>query len=158
MRVAASLALVWTMVNTPAVAGQRPMDSDGVLLASRAFDSAFARADIDSIAAMLTDDVVVLSLGGHALSLEDVVESHREMFGEREGLTMSREPTQIELGPASWRVASEQGRWTESWQQDGERVVLEGTYHTMWRQDGQRWRKSAELLVALVCEGPYCGG
>jgi ketosteroid isomerase-like protein len=146
-----------SLLLAPAGAEAQQIDDErAIASASREFDAAFSRADLDSISAMLTADVAILSVGGNALALAEVLLAHREMFAERPGMSMTREVTHIGFAPNDWGIASEQGRWVERWMQDGEEVVLSGTYATMWRRQGDRWSKSAELLIALQCEGPYC--
>ena len=55
-------------------------------------------------------------------------------------------------------VATEYGRWSETWRQDGERTEVRGTYYAIWRRGESGWRIRSEAFAALVCRGRrYCG-
>jgi len=139
------------------LAAQQSDPTAAVAQQREAFDRAFDRADLDAIAALITDDVTFISAaGGGRPGADALVENLRQMFVERPGLTVAHEAEVIELGPGPWGIASERGRWVEKWLQNGEEVTLEGAYLTLWRREEGTWRIAAELLIALYCIGSYC--
>jgi ketosteroid isomerase-like protein len=55
-------------------------------------------------------------------------------------------------------IATEYGRWQETWREDGEPTEVSGTYYAIWRRHGDVWQIRSEVFTTLVCRGPrYCG-
>jgi hypothetical protein len=56
------------------------------------------------------------------------------------------------------QVATEQGRWRETWRQDNEPTEVDGTYYAIWREHNTGWQIRAEVFATVVCRGrQYCG-
>ena len=99
-----------------AVAAQEVAPAEMIAERRLAFDHAFNRADLESLAALVTDDVSFVTVaGGNPPGAQAFLEDMRQMLAERPGLAMWHEPQAIEVGPEPWGVASERGRWVESW-------------------------------------------
>ena len=147
----------WAFLAAQGVGAQANDVASGIAERSAVFDRAFNAADLDGLAAIVTDDVTFVSVAGGGPGGRDAfLAANREMFAERPALRMFHEIETIEVGQLPWGIASERGRWTERWLQDDEEVVLEGTYLSLWRRKNGEWLKAAELLIALRCSGPYC--
>ena len=55
-------------------------------------------------------------------------------------------------------VATEYGRWVETWLQDGEPTEVSGTYYAIWRRTGAAWQIRREVFATTRCRGVrYCG-
>ena len=55
-------------------------------------------------------------------------------------------------------IASEYGRWKETWLQDGDPTEVSGTYYALWQRNGAEWQLRGEIFATLKCRGQrYCG-
>ena len=59
---------------------------------------------------------------------------------------------------AACSIATEYGRWKETWLEDGEPTEVSGTYYAIWRRNGEVWQIRSEVFATLTCRGQrYCG-
>lgn len=120
-------------------------------------NAAIARHDTAGFAAILADDLVVLSSTSRRdLSKPEHVRSMAEWFASRPDVVYRRTPDSIRVFVA-WHMASEAGRWVGSWTESDGKVVVGGRYFAKWRYRDGAWSVESETYVPEHCTGSsYC--
>lgn len=128
----------------------------GVLAARTAFNKAIADKNIDAIAAVLAEDVLLVTgtgsdiFTGRAAQLplweEDFAADHRVLY-ERTSGCVSVSP----LRP----IALETGAWRGVNTANADDFAA-GTFAAKWRVIDGAWRLEAEIYSTESCGGSYC--
>ena len=117
-----------------------------IRLARAAFNRALAERDLDTIAALLVPDVVMVTGSDSAVLAGRKAQllAWKREFAAAHPTTCVRTPESITLSPAE-PIAMEHGRW-----QGTGPLPSSGTYVAKWREAGGRWRIEAEIYVTLA--------
>jgi ketosteroid isomerase-like protein len=135
--------------------GDAPEDA---IRAARAFSNlAIARHDLDAIASVWMDDVLVL--GSTSVQLAGAEANRRfyaAQFARRSDTSWVRTPSAVSTLSA-WRVGLEEGDWSGRWTEPDGPIELRGRYMAQWVQTARGWRIQGELYVPTACAGgAYC--
>jgi ketosteroid isomerase-like protein len=129
---------------------------DAVRAQRAAFNAAIAAEDLDTIAAVLHENVLLVTgtasevFRGRAAQLA----LWQEDFAAAERAVYLRTPDCVRVSPA-FPVALESGRWRGEWQGDPARFAA-GVYSAKWRQVDGAWLLEAELFATEACGGDFC--
>ena len=119
------------------------------------FNEAIRTADIEAIAAVLAEDVVLVA-GTHSdqfLGREAQLAVWRQEFEQGDArLIYVRTPTCI-TGSSIMPMAVETGRWRGK---DPAGNHAAGRYNAKWRLIGGAWRLEAEVFMTEECGGESC--
>lgn len=122
------------------------------------FNQAIERADLEAIATLLAEDVVLITgtdsnrFSGRQAQLD----LWRDDFQSKDRLVYRRTPECIQLS-AGFPIAHELGRWRGQ-RADGGDGIVGGVYSAKWRQEGESWKVEAEVFVTDHCDGSMCSG
>lgn len=118
------------------------------------FNSALTIRDMEAIAALLHEDVVLVP-GDEAPLIQGrqaQLDAWQQIFDGMDQVTYKRAPARIDVSEDG-QLASEQGRWTGGWTQDGFKIGYVGRYFAKWRFDGLNWLIEAETFVTMKRTG-----
>ena len=136
-----------------------PVDTDEALIrAARASSNdAIARHDIEGIARLWMDDVIVL--GSTSVQIAGAEANRRfylAAFARRPDTVWVRAPSAVSVMPA-WHIGREEGDWTGRWTDPDGPVEVRGRYMAQWVHTADGWRIQGELYVPMACVGgAYC--
>jgi len=100
---------------------------------------------VADLAGIATDDVQVTTPSRVINGRKNLVRSYESLLQKR----VDRNP--------KWKFAVERGRWSESWQEQGENTEVRGSYHALWKLKDGRWRLYSQIVTPLSCTGArYC--
>jgi len=124
-------------------AAERCMDSDqarAIEAQRQSFNRAIEAADLDTIAGVLSEDVLLITGTDTDLysGREAQVELWRSDFASSERLVYVRTPECIQVSER-FPIALERGRWRGE-PKDGRSGVVQGGYSAKWRHGGDAWR------------------
>ena len=141
---------------TPVVSSkeQDPCTAEGVRDARKRFNDAIGNYDIDAIAAILDDDVVLVTGTGSDtyVGREPQLDLWRSDVTDAGSLRYLRETQEVQLSPLH-PLALESGQWTGS-AADGSEVG--GEYSAKWRCANTGWSLEAETFMTTRCSGSLC--
>lgn len=125
--------------------------------ARAASNLAIAKQDIDGIASVWMQDVLVLtSTSVQLLGAQANRRYYEAQFARCPDTLWVRTPSSICATP-SWRIAHEEGDWTGQWTESDSPVQLRGRYMAQWVRVGNDWRIQGEVYVPTSCiGGAYC--
>lgn len=124
--------------------------------ARAAFNKAIVEEDIDSIAAILTENAILVS-GTDSMIFPDRTAQlaiWREDFEAGERTIYQRLPDCISVSPIL-PIATERGAW-RGVQTGDARSYAGGVYMAKWRQVGETWQLEAEIFSTEFCGGDFC--
>ena len=127
----------------------------GVRDARMAFNEAIQRDDLDAIAAILDEDVVLVTGTDSDLYVgnERQVRLWAADVGSTDRIIYVRRPSEISITDA-YRMAMEMGEWTGTASAGAE---IGGEYAAKWRCADAGWRLEAEVFMTTRCSGRLCG-
>ena len=131
-------------------------DIDAVKAQRAAFNAAIVAEDLETIAAVLHEDVLLVTgtasevFSGRAAQ----VALWRDDFAGSGRAVYVRTPDCVRVSPA-FPVALESGRWRGEWEGDPARFAA-GVYAAKWRQVDGAWLLEAELFATEDCGGDFC--
>jgi ketosteroid isomerase-like protein len=133
------------------------MHEDAIRTARAASNLAIANHDLDAIARVWMDDVLVL--GSTSVQLLGAKANRRfyaAQFARRSDTSWVRIPSLVSaLSP--WRVALEEGDWSGRWTEPDGPIEVRGRYMAQWVLTASGWRIQGELYVPTACAGgAYC--
>ncbi len=146
IRTAGSLATIAILLPaitlaTGCAAPRKAADSDlraEILTATRLMEDAMARDDLAAVAAMYTDDAVLLGPGGYRVEGREAIDAYWQGFGR--GIAWSLDAFSIE-GDAERGIAHQRGRSTLTYERDGTERTSIVEFALVWmRDDAGRWR------------------
>jgi len=122
----------------------------------QSFNRAIEAGDLDTIAAVLAEDVVLITGTDSDLysGREVQVELWRSDFASSERLIYLRTPECIQVSER-FPIALERGRWRGVPENDSPGVV-QGAYSAKWRHDGEAWRIEVEVYMTQACDASIC--
>jgi ketosteroid isomerase-like protein len=129
---------------------------DAVHAQRAAFNAAIAAEDLETIAAVLHENVLLVTgtasevFSGPAAQLT----LWREDFAASERAVYVRTPDCVRVS-AVVPVALESGRWRGEWEGDPGRFAA-GAYAAKWRRVDGGWLLEAELFATEACGGDFC--
>lgn len=121
-----------------------------------AFNLAIAEKDVEAIAEVLADDVILVTgtdsdiFAGRAAQ----VDLWRSDFERPERLIYVRTPECVLLSPL-YPIATETGSWRGAPKKGGDDYVG-GIYTAKWRFVENRWTIEAETFATMNCGGALC--
>lgn len=108
------------------------------------------------LGALVADDVQVIAPARSVNGRRNLVRSFEALVHKRPDLVQIFTPERVERHPR-WKFAAERGRWSESWQEQGEQTELRGSYYALWKLKDGRWRLHSQIITPLSCKGArYC--
>ena len=120
------------------------------------FNKAILEKDIDGVAAVLADDVVLIS-GTDSLQFAGrnaQLELWREEFARDDRLIYDRSPACVTVSKL-YPIAMEIGEWRGS-RSAGDENFVGGSYSAKWRKVDDRWVIEAETFITTACGGALC--
>ncbi|WP_109261731.1 nuclear transport factor 2 family protein [Hyphobacterium indicum] len=128
-----------------------------ILAARAAFNTAIAERDPGTIAAILSEDVVLVAASYSDLFLgaEAQLALWQGNFGREDRVIYSRTPDCIILSPLM-PLAMEYGHWIGQQEGSPEQGSVSGSYAAKWALDEGGWRLDAETFMTEACEGALC--
>ena len=139
-----------------AVAHAGPASEAQIRDARKQYDAAIAQRDFASLSKLATAEVQMIGAASRSTGIAALQEALKRLVEKRPDLTLKCDLQAIEVNEA-WNVASERGRWRETWTEQGSPVDLGGSYLAMWKRIDGRWLLDAWLFVPLSCKGEsYC--
>ena len=160
--IALAVGLIGTFAAACAVA-TRPAAAVTSITAVRAaredWNSALARRDSVSLARLVEDSAVHMAPRFVHVGREAFLDVFLRNMSLRAEFRLTYEPEQvIPCDRAACDVATEYGRWRETWLELGEATEVSGTYYALWRRHGSAWQIRGESFATLECRGRrYCG-
>ena len=160
-RAACALASVWLSAASaaqpdalePACSNQPQADA---IRAQRAtFNDAIAEKNVEAIASVLADEVVLITgtNSDQFLGRVEQLELWRRDFESADRLVYVRTPECIELS-GRFSIALERGHWRGE-RGDGADFAA-GRYTAKWRHDGSAWQLEAEIFMTDRCSASIC--
>lgn len=97
------------------------------------------------------------SAGGKWKNAKECGDLFLSLFKRSPDITWVNEAQKILINN-DWKVAYEEGRWTESWAEPDGRATIRGKYVAMWKQENGPWLLHAMIFTPLSCTGEsnYC--
>lgn len=122
------------------------------------FNQAIARHDTTVLPSFFTEDYTLITARGvEVKGKEGGQRALANAFRTQQHVVYVRTPGQVRVFE-SWRMASEAGNWTGTWQEPDGTVKMSGTYSAKWHQINGQWKIRAEVFTPLTCSGSkYCG-
>lgn len=136
-------------------------DAAAAVRASRArWNAALVARDSGALGQLVEDSAVQVSARTTRIGRAAFLKVFLENMTARPEFRLTYEPAEV-VGceQPTCEVATESGRWHETWREAGEPTEVGGTYYAIWRRDAAgRWRIRSEAFATLVCRGRrYCG-
>ena len=153
------LMLIVLLAPAPALSCESAGDAaeiDAVHAQRAAFNAAIAAEDLETIAAVLHENVLLVTgtasevFSGRAAQ----VALWQDDFAESERAVYLRTPECVRVS-AEFPVALETGRWRGEWEGDPGRFAA-GAYAAKWRRVDGAWLLEAELFATEACGGDFC--
>ena len=136
-------------------------DAAADVRAARArWNAALIARDSGALGQLVEDSAVQVSARVTRLGRAAFLSVFLENMTARPEFRLTYEPVQVVgCDRPTCAVATESGRWQETWREGGEPTEVGGTYYAIWRRDAEgRWRIRSEAFATLVCRGRrYCG-
>lgn len=111
---------------------------------------------MDDLGALVADDVEIVFPTRSVSGRKNLVRSHEALVQKRPDLLQVYTTERVDRNPR-WKFAAERGRWSESWQEQGEPTELSGSYYALWKLKDGRWRLQSQIVTPLACKGTrYC--
>lgn len=111
---------------------------------------------VAGLAGIAADDVQVITPTRVVSGKKNLVRGYESLLQKRPDLVQIFTPERVERNP-KWKFAVERGRWSESWQEQGENTEVRGSYHALWKLKGGRWLLHSQTVTPLSCTGArYC--
>ncbi|MFK8042494.1 nuclear transport factor 2 family protein [Congregibacter sp.] len=131
-----------------------PCTVQGVRDARVAFNVAIHDDDLDAMAELFDEDIVLVTGSGSDLFVgrTQQLDLWRSEVGDANRLSYLRESTRVEVSPL-YPIALEAGVWTGK-ASSGDEVG--GEYSAKWRCEDARWMLEAELFMTTRCSGALC--
>lgn len=108
------------------------------------------------LAGIATDDVQLITPSRVVSGKKNLVRSYESLLQKRPDLVQIFTPERVERNP-KWKFAAERGRWSESWQEQGENTEVRGSYYALWKLKDGHWRLHSQVVTPLSCTGArYC--
>ena len=121
-----------------------------------AFNKAIADKDIDGVAGVLAEDVILVTGSDSDLysGANTQIELWSKEFENPDRAIYVRTPACIRVSPIL-PIALEYGSWR------GERIVTKddfaaGSYAAKWRKSGDQWLLESEIFATEDCGGSFC--
>lgn len=154
-RVMATTVLLVVAASSLAASNNSPACSDaGVREARERFNTAIAGDDFAAIAAILTEEVVLVtgSASDTYFGASRQVALWQSDVGAADRLRYVRVPSNISLSPL-YPLAMEAGDWTGT---AGDGATVGGEYSAKWRCQSGEWLLEAEIFMTTRCSGRLC--
>ncbi|KQY54667.1 nuclear transport factor 2 family protein [Lysobacter sp. Root494] len=108
------------------------------------------------LAGLVADDVQLITPSRVVSGKKNLVRTYEGLLQKRPDLVQIFTPERVERN-AKWKFAAERGRWSESWQEQGENTEVRGSYYALWKLKDGRWRLYSQIVTPLSCTGArYC--
>ena len=107
---------------------------------------------MDDLAKLAADDVEVVTPYRVISGRKNLVRHYEALVDKRPDLVQIFTPERVERNPR-WKYAAERGRWSESWQEQGEETELRGSYYALWKLRDGRWRLQSQIVTPTSCKG-----
>jgi ketosteroid isomerase-like protein len=108
------------------------------------------------LAGLVTDDVQLITPSRVVSGRKNLARSYEGLLQKRPDIVQIFTPERVERN-AKWKFAAERGRWSESWQEQGEDTEVRGSYYALWKLKDGRWRLHSQVVTPLSCSGArYC--
>jgi len=122
----------------------------------QSFNRAIEAGDLDTIAAVLAEDVVLITGTDSDVysGRQAQVDLWRGDFVSDERLVYVRTPECIQLSER-FPIALERGRWRGE-RENGPPGAVQGAYSAKWRHDGEAWRIEVEVYMTQACHASIC--
>jgi ketosteroid isomerase-like protein len=121
------------------------------------WNAAVAGRNTAAVRRLLADSVVQTSHLFVGVGPDRYVGGLARQFARRPAFTFAYTPERVEVS-RSGELASEYGRWRETWLESGEPTELRGTYFVIWRRGARGWEIVRDVFMPGSCTGPrYCG-
>jgi len=122
----------------------------------QSFNRAIEAADLDTIAAVLAEDTLLITGTDSDLysGRQAQVDLWRSDFASDERLVYVRTPECVQVSEL-FPIALERGRWRGEPENDSPGVV-QGSYSAKWRHDGTAWRLEVEVFMTEECSASIC--
>ena len=133
-------------------------DATAVRAAREEWNRALARHDSSALAALVEDSAVHVSPRFTHAGRAEYLAGFLGPMAARPGFHLVYTPERVaSCARAGCDVATEYGRWRETWREAGERTEVSGTYYAIWRRHGGRWQLRGEAFATQECRGErYC--
>lgn len=127
-----------------------------VIAAREAFNTALVEGDIEPIADVLAEDVILMSGTSSDLMLgrDEQVSVWGKDFETDTSLVYRRNPTCTKVS-ALYPIALEEGEWRGVSQSDPD-AWISGDYVAKWRMSDEGWKIEAEVFSTSSCHGALC--
>lgn len=137
-----------------ASANAMPCTAEEVRAARDSFNNAIQDDDLDAMAAIFDEDVVLITGTDSDVFIGRgrQIKLWRSDVGDPNRLAYLRETTEVRLSPL-YPIARESGLW-KGVAQSGDEVG--GEYTAKWRCEGTRWLLEAEIFTTTRCSGALC--
>jgi len=147
------------LVASSVSAAERCMDTDrarAIEAQRQSFNRAIEAGNLDTIAAVLAEDVVLITGTDSDLysGRQPQLDLWRSDFESGERLVYVRTPECIQVSER-FPIALERGRWRGE-PKDGRPGVVQGGYSAKWRHDGDAWRIEVEVYMTRACDSSIC--
>ena len=135
----------------------QPSSDEAAIRAARvAQNKAIAAGELDTVAALWTEDITVRRALGHSLDGRAAARQALEpAAGATTRLVYQRQTQTVEVS-ARWPLAFETGTWSGHLEKVTGPVVIGGRFSAQWVKRDGRWLIRSEVFVALSCAGVGC--
>jgi ketosteroid isomerase-like protein len=152
-------AIATMLVAAGASGSERCTDDDqarAIEAQRQAFNRAIEETDLDTIAAVLAEDVMLITGTDSDLysGRRAQVDLWRSDFESNERLVYVRTPECVQVSQR-FPIALERGRWRGE-HEDGRPGVVQGAYSAKWRHDGKDWHLEVEVYMTDECSASIC--
>ncbi|QNP39407.1 nuclear transport factor 2 family protein [Lysobacter solisilvae (ex Woo and Kim 2020)] len=120
------------------------------------FNEFVALRKFGGLGGLVSEDVQLIEPARTTSGRKNLVRAYEALVQKRPDLLLDFTPDAVERNPR-WAFAAERGRWSQSWQEQGEPVEVRGTYYALWKRRDGRWRIDAQVMTPVSCKGArYC--
>lgn len=120
------------------------------------FNEAIALRKMADLGALVSDDVQLIEPSRITSGKKNLVRAHDSLVQKRPDLLLIYTTETVERNPR-WSFAAERGRWSQSWQEQGEPIEVRGSYYALWKFKDGRWRIHSQIMTPVSCKGTrYC--
>lgn len=122
-----------------------------------AFNTAIAERDLDTIADVLNEDVVLIAGSYSDLFLDEMTQLQvwQDDFADADRLIYVRTPDCVHISPLM-PLAMEYGTWIGRRETDPEAGFVAGSYAAKWARTDGDWQLDAETFMTESCGGDLC--